>query len=196
VTAPEAGAPRRGLPGWIKGLACCSLAGLVLAIAAAAGLVWLNSSITARRARAMEWTAAANLRSYAAAQEQYRLLEGAYADRVALLVEKPGPDGRPLNLLPFLIAAAARPEGAPYAGYRYAEMKTVAGRPVDWKNEFALSAYPQGSEEGASGKRSLIISTDGAVWSRECAEGAGPTDDFPADPAARGWRRFEEEGEW
>ena len=37
--------------------------------------------------------------------------------------------------------------------------------------------------------RTFIMTSDGVIWAKERAQGAGALEDFPADPAADGWQQ-------
>ena len=80
---------------------------------------------------------------------------------------------------------AEGPLGAPAHGYLFGDMRTVAGRPIDWSKDFALCATP--AKYGGATLRTFIVGSAGTVWAKDL----GKSDfvaDFPADPLREGWQ--------
>lgn len=188
-------AARSGTPTWAKVLAGCCLVALGLAVMFLVGVCTLVDTARSARVRAYELTAVNHLRAYVRGQEEYRALKGRYAPKMMQLVSDKGAGGEKLELIPFGLAATGEGSRAEYGAYRFREVKTIAGRPVDWQKQFGLSAVPAGKVEGVAGTRAFIVDQSGAIWSRSCSEGAGFVEDFPADPAAAGWTSVGTAGE-
>jgi hypothetical protein len=134
-------------------------------------------------------------RAYCAAQIFFRredwdsdgVLE--YADDLSKLHSTVGKDGQAVQFLDEAFAVARGPAGLPKRGYLYMEMRTVAGRPVDWSSEFALCAAP--AKYGRHTRFVLIMKTDERVWAKDLGSSEFVTD-FPADPPGAGWRDAED----
>jgi hypothetical protein len=184
-------ASRRGTPTWVKVALGCGAALLGVAVMVLVLITALASALREARSKSMEIGAMRNLKAYAAGQEQYRLLRGEFAASASSLVEEKGADGRALCLIPGGVAASGRKGGSACGGYRFRELRSLGGKPVDWSSQFALCAVPAGEVEGAAGRRAFVIRTDGAIWAKQWPEGSGFVTDFPADPPARGWKRTE-----
>ena len=137
-----------------------------------------------------EVEAVASCRAYAAAQNTFVLRQGHAEHAHPYFDLNGGKDaaGQPLLLIETRFAAAGGPDGLPYCGYLFADMDTVAGKPVDWAREFALCAAP--AEYGASGMRVFVVSASGTVWGRDLGKSMFVTD-FPANPGAEGWELVE-----
>jgi len=82
-------------------------------------------------------------------------------------------------------AKCAGGKGEPKYGYIFREMKTIAGKPIDWTGDYALCAIP--AVYGRTGYRTFIVSTDGTVFGKDQGEGGTFLDDYPADPNAGDW---------
>jgi type II secretory pathway pseudopilin PulG len=179
----ETVAPRKGIPLWGKVLIGCGIATLV-GVALLAVLVVLGvNSLRKRRGKAMEVVAVANLRNVAAAQEQYRLMKNAYAAKVSALSDEAMTGGAQMNLIPPGLTSGT------HAGYVFREMKSIGGKPIVPARQYAVCASPTEAVEGGRGKRTFIMASDGVIWAKERAQGAGALEDFPADPAADGWQQ-------
>jgi hypothetical protein len=89
--------------------------------------------------------------------------------------------------------------GGSEGGYCFADMETIAGKPIDWRRDFALCAVP--ATYGRTGSRTFVVKTDGRVWARDLGADLYLLEapllanrdrphfvaDFPADPEAEGW---------
>jgi hypothetical protein len=100
-----------------------------------------------------------------------------YADDLGTLVNEGG------RLSP-AFAAARGPAGTPLNGYLFQELKTLGGKPVDWKKDFALSATP--ARYGGARRRTFVVLSDGLIYGKDFGTSEFP-DDFPSDPAKAGW---------
>jgi hypothetical protein len=85
-------------------------------------------------------------------------------------------------------AAARGPEGTPMWGYRFLEMETIASRPIEWVNDFALCATP--AKYGEIGIYTMIVATDGVVWYKDFGKSRF-IKNYPANPRAAGWHKWE-----
>jgi hypothetical protein len=181
----DAKPPRR----WLRLLPVCGCALLAVAAVGLAVLIKLPSADADWRDFCEE-TAVGRLRTYAAAQARFRNKDRdgdgqlAYAASCAELGAEKDQAGRPLRLVAGSFVAAHGPGGEPDTGYLFLEMKTVAGRAIDWGSDFALCAFPAGKNVATCS--TFIVKTDGVVWRRQRPEG-GSVEDFPADPAKEGW---------
>jgi len=81
-------------------------------------------------------------------------------------------------------AAARGPQGKPVRGYLFQEVKTLGGKPVDWKKDFALSATP--AQYGGAKLRTFVVSTDGVIYSQDFGKSEF-IENFPSDPEKAGW---------
>jgi Protein of unknown function (DUF2950) len=107
-----------------------------------------------------------------------------YASDLRDLNETIDVDGT-INLIDGAFRNARGPKGIPRYGYLFLEMKTLAGKPINWRSEYALCAVP--AKYASSGRFTLIIKSDGQVWAKDVGHSQFLTD-YPADPRADGWR--------
>ena len=167
----------------IAGLSCLS------AMLIAAGFLWVQR---ARRGD-LETNAVGSCRAYCEAQTMYHRndFDGdgklAYAHPYTEVL-KQADMGSPICLIDGAFASDAvlpSPESVPRSGYLFQDMQTLGGKPIDWISDFALCATP--ARYGKTGYRTFIIKTDGTTWGRDLGRSQFVSD-FPADPAAAGWR--------
>ncbi|HOX05823.1 MAG TPA: DUF2950 family protein [Planctomycetota bacterium] len=173
--------------------------GLTLAFAALFALplvgwgvfrVWtaMIQDVRASRRAAQFWPIAP-CRAYAQAQTAYRASDWdgdgklTYAPHFPLLNSTPDGTGAPISLIDGAFAAATSP-ASPKQGYCFREMRTIAGAPIDWEQDFALCGTP--AIYGKTGIGTCIVSTEGTVYGKDLGRSAF-VDDFPADPKAEGW---------
>jgi hypothetical protein len=163
-------------------LACVGAAAL-----AAVGVVWLYQ---ARRAT-LETNAIGSMRAYAEAQVAYHkndwdgngIME--YAHSYTELLKCRDTTGTPIGLIDAAFASAQLPEDVLDRRYVFQDMKTIAGKPINWVDDFALCATP--AQYGKTGYRTFIIAASGTTWGKDLGRSEFVTD-YPADPAAAGWR--------
>ena len=142
---------------------------------------WL--AVTRRPAERPEVGAVQAMRRYAEAQNAYHKTDwngdGKYTYAKTL---KELSDAR---LIPEEMAAASGPNGKPYNGYLYLELKTVGGVPINWVDDFALCAIP--AKYGKDGYRTFVVATHETIFGFD----QGPKTDFvrdhPQNPTAAGW---------
>jgi hypothetical protein len=120
------------------------------------------------------------LHSYRTDQAIRFLNNKEYADDYRTLVLERGRLSRTFPAF----AAAHGPQGTPLNGYRFQELKTLGGKPIDWKQAFALLATP--ARYGGARRRTFVVLTDGSVYGKDLGKSEF-LEDFPADPAAAGW---------
>lgn len=141
-------------------------------------------------------------RAYCSAQSMYhrRDWDGdgkrEYAESFGKLHNTTDPSGEPIRLIDEAFAGATR-TGPPKHCYRFEDLKTIAGDPIDRKSDYALCAAP--ASYGPNRRHVLIVKTDGRVWARDFGESRFVTD-FPANPIREKWRpadevSFDEEGD-
>lgn len=180
--------------GWLWALLGC--AGLVIVgavVLLVTGVIMFPSRSLDRR-DAEESAAVAALRTCATAQAAYRREDWdsdgvkAYATPYALLHNQAGERGKPIELIDAGLAAARGERGEPHQGYLFQGMRTIAGKKINWVDDFALCAAP--AEYGKAGRRTFIIKTDATTWAKDLGKSEF-VKDFPADPAAEGWTRVE-----
>jgi hypothetical protein len=130
-------------------------------------------------------------RTYVAAQTMFKRVdwdgdgELEYAADFTDLHNQLDGSGEPIWLIDSAFASAKGTDGQPKHGYLFQEMKTIAGRPIDWAKECALCAIP--SVYGRTGYRTFIVGVDGTVFGLDQGEDGTFVDDYPADPPAEGW---------
>jgi Protein of unknown function (DUF2950) len=130
------------------------------------------------------------MRSYCSAQTMYKRNDWdgdstmEYAAPYATLCAQLDTDGTQIQLIDSAFAAATGSKGTPTHGYLFKDMKTIAGKPIDWTNDYAMCAIP--AIYGRTGYRTFIVATDGTIYGKDIADGAF-VDDYPADPTAAGW---------
>ncbi len=137
-----------------------------------------------------ERSAASALAAIAEAQERFRSEDldsdglADYAAGLDELSEKAGGE-LPRPLAEALLAK----ERKPYRGYLFGSMGGTWGDGgYDHETSFGVEAVPQ--VYGKTGRASLFVTEDGAVWSRDLPESAGEATRIePRDPAAEGWSR-------
>ena len=117
-----------------------------------------------------------------------------YANSLTLLAAQKDKAGQRLGLIDDALAAARGKKGKPRWGHLYREMKTIGGKPIDWRKDFALCAtparYKYPGDRYRTGRHTFIVSTDGVVFGKDLGE-ARFVDDYPADPLKDGWKRAE-----
>ncbi len=158
----------------------------------AVAFLGVEAATAGEKARAQgaanEARATAGCMAYASAQTMFRRNDWdangklEYAPSFATLNTQKDGNGDPIQLIDEAMAKAAK-GGTPKHGYVFSDMKTIAGKPLDWTNDFGLCAVP--AEYGKTGTLTFMIATNGTVFSKD-TKGAAVTD-YPADPAAAGW---------
>jgi hypothetical protein len=135
--------------------------------------------------------AVGSMRAYASAQSMYirndwdgdGRLE--YAASFTRLYEEKDSNGVPIQLIDQVFAEAEGLGGKPKQGYLFQDMKTIGGKPIDWKKDFALCAIPATYDR--DGRCTLIVSKNGTVWCKDLGAGKGFVQDYPLDPNKAGW---------
>jgi hypothetical protein len=156
----------------------------VLALLVAFYFAWAPLKEYLRRARRpREVGAVEALRVYVKAQAEYR--RGDYDGDGQLEYSDSLEELADLGLIPPEMANARGRGGIPYGGYLFRELKTIAGKPIDWQYDFAISAIP--ARYGKTGYRTFVVSTNGTIMGPDLGPGTGFVDDYPADPCAAGW---------
>jgi prepilin-type processing-associated H-X9-DG protein len=146
-------------------------------------------SLLAARRSSLETNAVGSCRSYCGAQVMYKRNDWdgdgvlQYAPDFAQLNTQLDGNGDPIQLLDAAFAGAKGPGGTPKHGYLFYNMKTIAGKKIDWVNDFALCAVP--AQYGRTGFRTYIINTNGTVFGID--NGGKPVTDYPENPAEAGW---------
>jgi hypothetical protein len=166
----------------IAGLSCVS------AVLIAGGFVCLQRA----RQETLETNAIGSCRTYANAQVMYHKNDWdghgiAYARPFTELWAPLESYGARIQLIDAAFRFATTPS-SPKHGYWFKDMETISGRPIDWTKDFALCAMP--ATYGKTGRRTLIVSTDGTVWAKDRGRSEFVAD-FPADPLKEGWRLVE-----
>jgi hypothetical protein len=159
------------------------LAVIALSCVSATAIALLVLPVLRRGHDQSEKHAAAALRAYVSAQAMHlRAAEGPkeYARDLGTLVAK--------GFVDAALAAARGPNGVPRRGYRFLEPESIAGQPLDWSKDFALCATP--ANYGGSLKSTFLVGTDGQVWRKDLGRSEF-VKDFPAAPAAAGWKPVE-----
>ena len=155
-------------------------------VIAAALVIWLGRA----RRRSLETNAVGSCRAYAEAQIMFHRGdwdndgELEYATPYTLLNTCTDGIGNPIGCVDSAFATAQGPDGAPKHGYLFQDMETISGKPIDWKNDYALCATP--ARYGKSGYRTFIVSTDGTVWGKDLGKSRF-IKDYPAKPQTQGW---------
>jgi hypothetical protein len=159
--------------------ACVVLAPLIIACLAGPPLV---ARFFAPKP-SLELSAVEALRAYCKAQKEYRRVD--HDDDGKLEYASSLDELADLGLIPAEMADARGMKGTPYRGYLFREIKTIAGKPVDWQYDYALSAIP--AKYGRTGYRTFIVSTNEFIMGPDRGRGAGFVDDYPENPVAEGW---------
>ena len=156
------------------GYPLAALAGVLLSAAyLTAGFVL----ITWDRRLCTETMAALALERYAAAQADYDRWHGGepgqrqYATPYTALLSDP---------------TSLRSFSQVGKSYVLRDCMSIAGKPIDGKKDFALCATP--ALYGQPCRRTFIVRTDGVVWAKDLGR-VCLIDDFPDDPAGKGWQR-------
>ena len=162
------------------------------ALLLALGLVWFVAAVVVLprilRPRT-EASIVAALRDYSEAQFRFKRSKAAGAGQESFADQLPKLRG----LLPDEVIAAWGPSGKPYHGYLFRELKTIAGQPVDWLNDFGVCAIP--AKYGVASRRSFILTTNGTVFGHDWGKQVEFFEDFPADPLSSPWILGQLEGE-
>jgi hypothetical protein len=170
--------PNRIGRGWI----------LVLIAGCALGIYALHNLPQAKASLPPSTNALGCCRAYCSAQSMFKHYKvnkgGEYAHPFPLLHSTPDARGNPLSLIDEWFAGATR-TGEPKHCYHFEDMRTIAGQPIDWKNDYALCATP--ANHGPNRRFTLIVKTDGKVWAKDFGRSEFVTD-FPANPWQAGWR--------
>jgi hypothetical protein len=149
---------------------------LAVAFLLAAAVAALPIALSLRDAN--ECQAVGAMRSYAEAQVKRRrsgAVDPGYAKELPQL----------RGLLPDEIIAAWGPNGRPYHGYLFREMKTIGGQPIDWSADFGISAVP--AKYGVFSRRSFILMTNGTTFGHDWGRQVEFFDDYPSDPISLPW---------
>ena len=139
--------------------------------------------------------AAWRCRSYALAQSTYKRTDWdgdwvlVYATPYTKLYSQKDKAGKPIQLISPALAGAQGATGAHLFGYLYQDMETIGGAKIDWADEFALCATPARYGEHRS-RSTFIVSSSGTVWYKDLGKSEF-VKDYPANPAAEGWRKME-----
>jgi len=91
--------------------------------------------------------------------------------------------GYKVNLIDEKLAKARGPGGTPKYGYLFYNMRSIAGKKIDWQRNYGLCAVP--AKYGETGTHTLIVCTNGTVFSKDT--GGKPVLDYPRDPSPEGW---------
>jgi hypothetical protein len=176
---------------WLWLLLGCGGFAAVLVVALAAVVLFTSGRSGRHSGQAPTSVAASSLKMYAAGQAMYRRLDldgdgkASYASQLPSMHRAKDSSGNPIGLLRDEMVAAYGPNGTPNYGYVFLEMKTIAGKPIDWSKDYALCALP--SPRRGSWTPTLIISTSGKIYSKDQGKDGTFVDDFPANPTAAGW---------
>jgi len=159
------------------GYPLAALAGVLLSVAyLASGFVMIARA----RRSCTEIMASLALADYAAAQADYDRRHGGepgqrqYATPYAALLSDPTSK---LMLRSFSHVGK---------NYVFRDCMSIAGKPIEGKKDFALCATPAVYDQPC--RRTLIVRTDGVVWAKDLGR-VCLIDDFPDDPAGKGWQR-------
>jgi type II secretory pathway pseudopilin PulG len=185
----ETGAQEKKTPVWLWVLlGCGGLLAVVMVLGIVAAIA-IPSLLAARRAT-LETNAVGSMRTYANAQVMFHKNDWdgdkvlTYAPSFRALNTTLDATKAPIQLIDSVFAGANSP-ATPKHGYYFTDMKTIGGKSIDWKNDFALCASP--AIYGRTGYRTFIVSTNGTVFGKDLGAGASPPTDFPADPMAEFW---------
>ncbi len=165
--------------------------GVVLALGGIVGVVASLIFPCRTRRSTLETCSVGSCHAYAEAQIMYKRRdwnkdgELEYAHPFPVLHHQKDENGEMIQLIDSSFAKAV-PGGPPKHGYNFRDMKTIGGKSIDWKKDFALCATP--SYYRRTGYRTFIATTDGTVWGKDFGKSAF-LDDFPADPGAEGWHK-------
>jgi len=146
-------------------------------------------SLLAARRSSLETNAVGSCRAYAEAQTIFKRNDWdgdgvlAYAKDFKELHSTKDGQGNPIQLIDAAFAAAADKDH-PKHGYYFVNMKTIGGKAIDWKNDFALCAVP--AVYGRTGYRTFIINTNGTVFGKDLGASTA-VEDYPAEPQKAGW---------
>ena len=185
--------PPRKMPVWAWVLIGCGGAAFLFVMISIIAAIAIPSLLAARSASRVssETAAVGSCRAYAGSQTIYHRNDWdhdgrlSYAHPFTLMSTcVDGTAGGSIRLLDEAFAAASSPK-TPKHGYWFKDMETLGGRPIDWSNDFALCAMP--AKYGGARRRTFLVSTAGTVWGKDLGK-SGFVADFPADPAAAGWK--------
>ncbi len=136
----------------------------------------------------LEPNAIGSCRAYCSAQTMFHrndwerngILE--YAPNFGLLFATLDFNGNAINLIDRRMKNAVAPKAEKH-GYFFLDMQTIAGKAIDWSNDYGLCAVP--AKYGKTGRRTFIVCTNGTVFGKDT--GGQPVFDYPANPPAKGW---------
>ncbi|HOX08274.1 MAG TPA: DUF2950 family protein [Planctomycetota bacterium] len=109
-----------------------------------------------------------------------------YCDDLAKLVDLAEAPEEARKLVDAAFAAARGSDGTPKDGYRYREMRTIFGAPINWDGDFAICATP--AVYGETGRKTYLHKTDGDVWEKDLGKSEFLTD-FPTNIEGAGWKK-------
>lgn len=145
-------------------------------------------SVKKRPPGARETNVVGSCRAYCSAQTMFKrndwdgngVLE--YAPNFGMLYTTPDGNGDAINLIDKRMKNATSPKTAKH-GYFFVDMKTIAGKAIDWVNDYGICAVP--ASYGKTGRRTFIVCTNGTVFGKDT--GGQPVFDYPANPPGAGW---------
>jgi hypothetical protein len=83
------------------------------------------------------------------------------------------------------MAAAVGATGKPWDGYLFKDMASIGTVKIDWINDYACCATP--AKYGGETRLTFIVCTNGTVFCKDLGKSQFVLD-YPADPAAAGWK--------
>jgi prepilin-type N-terminal cleavage/methylation domain-containing protein len=177
---------------------------IVMAIIAIISAICIPNLLEARKA-ANEGQAAANLKAYLNAQEQYAANNYSFVpanggDGTARTVKRYAAmhtflggagahvdgAGEPIRLLKAPVAEAVDAASS-YSGYFYSDIVTHAGAATDYLRQHGLCATP--AFYSIAPTTHFIVNAEGVVYQKDTGNGGDGAEvtDWPADPVAAGW---------
>ncbi len=170
----------RSVPRWLVWLVI--VLGLAILILLPAVLMTL-AKVRGASAAQDEATVREAMARYAAAQVEYRRDHAQPDGGSTYAAELPMLRG----LAPDGMIAAWGPGGTPWRGYLFREAKSIDGVPIEWADDFALSAVP--ARYGQPSRLSFIVVTGGTVRDEDRGAGAGFVEDCRCARAGADARR-------